>query len=61
MRQINNTGIKAQAPCNFDWCVWTIHAYQSLACETAIDTDFSELFSLKRIYIKYKQMLFCRL
>ena len=25
------------------------HAYQSLACETAINTDFSELFSLKRI------------
>ena len=29
------------------------HAYQSLACETAINTDFSELFSLKRIYVKY--------
>ena len=25
------------------------HAYQSLACETAINTEFSELFSLKRI------------
>ena len=31
-----------------------LHAYQSLACETAINTDFSELFSLKRIYVKYK-------
>ena len=30
------------------------HAYQSLACETAINTDLSELFSLKRIYVKYK-------
>ena len=33
------------------------HAYQSLACETAINTDFSELFSLKRIYIKYKNAI----
>ena len=29
------------------------HANQSFACETAINTDFSELFSLKRIYEKY--------
>ena len=33
------------------------HAYQSLACETAIKTDFSELFSLKRIYVKYKNAI----
>ena len=33
------------------------HAYQSLACETAINTDFSELFSLKRIYVKYKNAI----
>ena len=32
-----------------------IHAYQSLAFETAIDTDFSELFSMKRIYVKYNK------
>ena len=32
-------------------------AYQSLACETAINTDFSELFSLKRIYVKYKNAI----
>ena len=31
-----------------------MHAYQSLACKTAINTDFIELFSLKRIYVKYK-------
>ena len=30
------------------------HAYQSLACESAINTEFSELFSLKRIFVKYK-------
>ena len=30
------------------------HAYQSLACETAIIIDFSELFSLKCICVKYK-------
>ena len=29
------------------------HALQSLACATAINTAFSELFSLKRIYVKY--------
>ena len=34
------------------------HAYQSLACETAINADFSELFSLKRIYVKYKNAIF---
>ena len=33
------------------------HAYQSLVCETAINTDFSELFSLKRIYVKYKNAI----
>ena len=33
------------------------HAYQSLACETAINTDFSELFSLKRIYVKYENAI----
>ena len=33
------------------------HAYQSLACETAISTDFSELFSPKRIYVKYKNAI----
>ena len=33
------------------------HAYQSLSCETAINTDFSELFSLKRIYVKYKNAI----
>ena len=33
------------------------HAYQSLACETAINTDFSELFSLKRFYVKYKNAI----
>ena len=33
------------------------HACQSLACETAINTDFSELFSLKRIYVKYKNAI----
>ena len=31
--------------------------YQSLACETAINTDFSELFSLKCIYVKYKNAI----
>ena len=30
-------------------------AYQSLACENAIDTDFSELLSLKPIYVKYNK------
>ena len=35
------------------------HPYQSLACETAIHTDFSELFSLKRIYVKYKNAIDC--
>ena len=33
------------------------HACQSLTCETAINTDFSELFSLKRIYVKYKNAI----
>ena len=31
-----------------------MHAYQSLAYETAINTDFNELFSLKRILVKYE-------
>ena len=30
------------------------HTYQSLASETTINIEFSELFSLKRIYVKYK-------
>ena len=30
------------------------HAYQSLSCATTINTKFSELFSLKRVYVKYK-------
>ena len=34
------------------------HAYQTLSCETAINTDFSELFSLKRIHVKYKNAFF---
>ena len=38
-----------------------MQAYQSLACETAINTIFSELFSMKRIYVKYKKKTFCRL
>ena len=33
------------------------HAYQSLACETTFSTDFSQLFSLKRIYVKYKNAI----
>ena len=33
------------------------HAYQSLACETAISTEFSELFSLKRIFVKYRNAI----
>ena len=33
------------------------HAYQSLACETAINTDFSELLSLRRTYIKHKNAI----
>ena len=36
---------------------YNMHAYQSLACETAINTDFSELFPLKRIYVKYKNAI----
>ena len=34
-----------------------MHAYQSLACETAINTECSELFSLKHIYVKYKNAI----
>ena len=36
---------------------YLLHAYQSLACETSINTDFSELFSLKHIYVKYKNAI----
>ena len=32
------------------------HAYQ-LACETAMNIDFSELFSLKHIYVKYRNAI----
>ena len=42
---------------NVDNIFDSMHAYQSLACETAINTDFSELFSLKRIYVKYKNAI----
>ena len=34
-----------------------MHTYQSLSCETAINTEFSVLFSLKRIYVKYKNAI----
>ena len=34
-----------------------LHAYQSLTCETAINTDFGELLSVKRIYVKYKNAI----
>ena len=34
-----------------------VHAYQSLAWETAINTDFSELFSLKHIYVQHKNAI----
>ena len=33
------------------------HTYQSLSCETAINTEFSELFSPKRMYVKYKNAI----
>ena len=33
------------------------HAYQSLECETTINTEFSELFSLKNIYVNYKNTI----
>ena len=42
---------------NISTCAFIIHACQSLACETAIYSDFSELFSLKRIYVKYKNAI----
>ena len=32
-----------------DFSTSIMDAYQSLTCETAINTDFSELFSVKRI------------
>ena len=35
----------------------TRHAYQSLSCVTAINTIFSELFSPKRVYVKYKNAI----
>ena len=34
------------------------HADQSIACKTAINIDLSELFSLNRIYVKYKKCYF---
>ena len=34
-----------------------LYAHQSLACKTTINTDFSVLFSLKRIYVKYKNAI----
>ena len=34
-----------------------LHTYQSLSCETAINTEISLLFSLKRIYVKYKNAI----
>ena len=37
--------------------LYIYHAYQSLARETAINTDFSELVSLKRIYVKCKNAI----
>ena len=36
------------------------HTYQSLSCATAINTQFSELFPLKRIHAKYKNA-FCHI
>ena len=30
------------------------HVYQSLSCANAIDTKCSDLLSLKRVYVKYK-------
>ena len=33
------------------------YAYQSLACETAINTEFSKSFSLKCSYVKYKNAI----
>ena len=33
------------------------HAYQSLEYETAMNIDFSEFFSLKHIYVKYKNAI----
>ena len=44
-------------PLNDFLTVFPIHAYQSLSCETAISAEFSELFSLKRIYVKYKNAI----
>ena len=50
----NKNRIRMQAKPNL---ICLIHAYQSLACKTAINTDFNELFSLKRIYVKYKNAI----
>ena len=33
------------------------HTYQTLSYETAINAKFSELVSLKRIYVKYKNAI----
>ena len=33
------------------------HTYQSPSCATAINTKFSELFSRKRIFAKYKNAI----
>ena len=33
------------------------YAYQSLSCATAINTKFSELFSPKGVYVKYKNAI----
>ena len=43
----------------YDSLIWMkpVHAYQSLACETAINTEFSELFSPKHIHVKYKNAI----
>ena len=49
--------ITFQPNINFNMFYISEHAYQSLACETAINTDFNELFSLKRINVKYKNAI----
>ena len=37
--------------------VTVYNTYQSLSCATAINTKFSELFSPKHIYVKYKNAI----
>ena len=37
------------------------HQHQSLSFATAINTKFSELFSPKRIYVKYKNAILSRI